>query len=97
MALIDESTDDDVANPNDVKDQFDILVNDETDEDIYKGEKLVHETTDEVPHSDESDDRSNEYDFSDTFIDDGPLGDEPFKRILIAITDKSYHQVFLCP
>ncbi|GJT32852.1 hypothetical protein Tco_0923271 [Tanacetum coccineum] len=37
MALIDDSTDDDVANSNDVKDQFDILLDDEADDDIYKG------------------------------------------------------------
>ncbi|GKA86087.1 retrovirus-related pol polyprotein from transposon TNT 1-94 [Tanacetum coccineum] len=41
MALIDDSTDDDVANSNDVKDQFDILLDDEADDDIYKGEELV--------------------------------------------------------
>ncbi|GKC43020.1 hypothetical protein Tco_1060742 [Tanacetum coccineum] len=62
MALIDDSTDDDVANSNDVKDHFDILLDDEAD--------------DEVPHSYESDDRPNEYDFSDTFNEDGPLDDE---------------------
>nr|GEW88558.1 pyrophosphatase [Tanacetum cinerariifolium] len=77
MTHIDESMDDDVANPNDVKDQFDILLDDEVDDDIYEGEELVHETTNEVLHSDESDDRFNEYDFSNTFIDDGPLDDEP--------------------
>nr|GEZ56253.1 hypothetical protein [Tanacetum cinerariifolium] len=35
MALLDESADGDVANPNDVKDQFDILLEDEADGDIY--------------------------------------------------------------
>nr|GEZ04176.1 reverse transcriptase domain-containing protein [Tanacetum cinerariifolium] len=43
----DESTDDDVSILNDVKDQFNILLDDEADDDIYKGEELVDETTDE--------------------------------------------------
>nr|GEY04551.1 hypothetical protein [Tanacetum cinerariifolium] len=38
MALIDESTDDDFVNPNNVKDRFDILLDDEADDDIYKNE-----------------------------------------------------------
>ncbi|GKA43604.1 hypothetical protein Tco_0736328, partial [Tanacetum coccineum] len=40
------------------------------------GEELVDGSTDEVPHSDEEDDRSNEYDLTNSFIDDGPLVDE---------------------
>ncbi|GKF71850.1 hypothetical protein Tco_0207964, partial [Tanacetum coccineum] len=72
-----ESTDDDVTTPTDVKDQLVILVDDEADDDLHKCDKLVHESMDEVPHSDESDDRPNEYDLSDSFIDDGPLNDEP--------------------
>nr|GEY47218.1 replication protein A 70 kDa DNA-binding subunit B [Tanacetum cinerariifolium] len=43
---------------------------------LKQGEELVDESTDEVPHSDEVDDRSNEYDLTDSFIDDGPLVDE---------------------
>ncbi|GJX45424.1 hypothetical protein Tco_0262100 [Tanacetum coccineum] len=45
-------------------------------EHLHKGEELVDGSTDEVPHLDEEDDRSNEYDWTDSFIDDVLLVDE---------------------
>ncbi|GJX79436.1 hypothetical protein Tco_0327585 [Tanacetum coccineum] len=78
MVLIDESSDDDVGNHTYVKHHLDKFF-DDSHEHLHKGEELVDGSTDEVPHSDEEDDRSNEYDLTDSFIDDGPLVEEHAK------------------
>ncbi|GJY12002.1 hypothetical protein Tco_0381311 [Tanacetum coccineum] len=47
-----------------------------TDDDRQVGEELKDASTDEIPLSDDFDDRPNEYDLMDSFINDGPLENE---------------------
>ncbi|GJT78033.1 hypothetical protein Tco_1044758 [Tanacetum coccineum] len=48
------------------------LIDEDTDEDIVAGDEAI-------PHSNDSIDNEadDEYDYSDNFIDDGPIVDEP--------------------
>ncbi|GKD49540.1 hypothetical protein Tco_1278516, partial [Tanacetum coccineum] len=47
-----------------------------TDDDRQVGEELKDASTDEIPLSYDFDDRPNEYDLMDSFINDGPLENE---------------------
>ncbi|GJS33975.1 hypothetical protein Tco_0532357 [Tanacetum coccineum] len=47
-----------------------------TDDDRQVGEELKDASNDEIPLSDDFDDRPNEYDLMDSFINDGPLENE---------------------
>ncbi|GJZ45916.1 hypothetical protein Tco_0593512 [Tanacetum coccineum] len=46
------------------------------DDDRQVGEELKDASNDEIPLSDDFDDRPNEYDLMDSFINDGPLENE---------------------
>ncbi|GKB52907.1 sugar transport protein 14-like protein, partial [Tanacetum coccineum] len=59
-----------------LQDQMSCFVHVKTDDDRQVGEELKDASTDEIPLSDDFDDRPNEYDLMDSFINDGPLENE---------------------
>ncbi|GJX14377.1 hypothetical protein Tco_0206135 [Tanacetum coccineum] len=78
MRLIDEPTDDEFENSQQtsVNNEFDDLFDDEANEDL-EGEDLLGEPTNDLPHLDDFDDAAHDdYDLSDSFIDDGPQPDD---------------------
>ncbi|GJV44203.1 hypothetical protein Tco_1428739, partial [Tanacetum coccineum] len=72
-SLIDEDTDEDIGKDNQADDESDNLFHDEA---IVDSQVVGDEA---VPHSNDSIDNEtdNEYDYSDSFNDDGPIVDEP--------------------
>ncbi|GJZ35532.1 hypothetical protein Tco_0581349, partial [Tanacetum coccineum] len=72
-SLIDEDTDEDIGKDNQADDESDNLFHDEA---IVDSQVAGDEA---VPHSNDSIDNEadDEYDYSDSFIDDGPIVDEP--------------------
>ncbi|GJT66472.1 hypothetical protein Tco_1017952 [Tanacetum coccineum] len=72
-SLIDEDTDEDIGKDNQADDESDNLFHDEA---IVDSQVAGDEA---IPHSNDSIDNEadDEYDYSDNFIDDGPIVDEP--------------------
>ncbi|GJU75855.1 hypothetical protein Tco_1272925, partial [Tanacetum coccineum] len=70
--VIDDSTDEDVAEYKYLDEDYENLLDDQGNDDVQVDE-FLDASTDELPHLDEFID---DYDYSDTFIDDGPLVEE---------------------
>ncbi|GJS62326.1 hypothetical protein Tco_0657110 [Tanacetum coccineum] len=72
-SLIDEDTDEDIGKDNQADDKSDNLFHDE----VITDSQVTSDKS--VPHSNDSIDNEadDEYDYSDSFIDDGPIVDEP--------------------
>lgn len=77
ISLIDESKDDELAEYTYLDEEFDILFDDEANDDLQVGDEVLDESTNGVPHLDDFiDEAIDDYDYTDSFIDDGPLVDE---------------------
>ncbi|GKC96529.1 hypothetical protein Tco_1161971 [Tanacetum coccineum] len=74
---IDESTDDDIdLSQKNIDPEFDYLFDDEAKDDSQHVDCLTDETTYDLPHLNDFDDNANDdYDYSDSFINDEPSDD----------------------